>query len=64
MAEYMQTAFGFSMEASKLNDSTEKLKPIVKELLEQTAECSRFVQDYAKCNFARMYRLLIYVYKS
>ena len=54
MVEDMKTAFDFSTEANKLDDSTEKLKPTVKKLLEETAECARFVQDYARRNFVGM----------
>ena len=64
MVKDMQTAFGFCKEARKLNDSTETLKPVVKTLLEETAKCSRFVQDYAKRSFAGMYRTWRYLYRS
>ena len=50
MVEDMRTAFDFSEEANKLNDSTKMLKPIVKKLLGVAVDCSRFVQDYAKHN--------------
>ena len=54
MVEDMRTAFDFSKEANKLNDSTEMLKPIVKKLLGLAIDCSRFVQDYAKHNLLGM----------
>ena len=50
MVETMRTAFDFSKVANNLNDSTEMLKPIFKKLLEETANCSCFVQDYARRN--------------
>lgn len=54
MVETMRTAFDFSKVANNLNDSTEMLKPIVKKLLEETANCSCFVQDYARRNLLSM----------
>ncbi|KAL5526090.1 hypothetical protein ACEPAG_7428 [Sanghuangporus baumii] len=44
----MKKSFDFSKETSGLDDKTKMLKPIVKDLLSETAECSRFVQEYAK----------------
>ncbi|KAL5503777.1 hypothetical protein ACEPAH_7848 [Sanghuangporus vaninii] len=54
----MRMAFDFSKETSDLDDNTKMLKPIVKNLLSETAECSRFVQEYAKYSFlGRMSKL-------
>ena len=63
MVEDMQAAFCLSVEASKLNDGTKTLKPIVKELLEETSKCSRFVQGYTIRSFAGVYWLLRVLYR-
>ncbi|KAL5503719.1 hypothetical protein ACEPAH_7790 [Sanghuangporus vaninii] len=58
LIEKMRMAFDFSKETSSLDDKTKMLKPIVKDLLNQTVECSRFVQKYTEHNFlGRMGRL-------
>ncbi|KAL5503771.1 hypothetical protein ACEPAH_7842 [Sanghuangporus vaninii] len=58
LVDKMQMVFKFSTEARKLDDKTKMLKPIVKNLLGETAECSRFVQEYAKHGFlGRMARI-------
>ncbi|KAL5526188.1 hypothetical protein ACEPAG_7527 [Sanghuangporus baumii] len=51
LVDKMRTAFKFSAEARDLDDKTKLLKPIVKILLGETAECARFVQKYTKHNF-------------
>ena len=64
LVEDMRTAFDFSKEADKLDDNTDRLKPIVKKLLRETADCSRFVQKYAKQNLPGMFCLLLSLYKD
>ncbi|KAL5531875.1 hypothetical protein ACEPAF_5438 [Sanghuangporus sanghuang] len=51
MVNKMKDAFHFSAEAHSLSDRTEKLKPTIKELLDETAECSRAVEKYASHGF-------------
>ncbi|KAL5504548.1 hypothetical protein ACEPAH_7209 [Sanghuangporus vaninii] len=51
MVDKMKDAFHFSAEAHSLTDRTEKLKPTIKELLDETAECSRAVEKYASHGF-------------
>ncbi|KAL5531874.1 hypothetical protein ACEPAF_5437 [Sanghuangporus sanghuang] len=51
MVEKMKDAFHFSAEAHNLNDRTEMLKPTIKELLEETTNCSRAVKEYASHGF-------------
>ncbi|KAL5503723.1 hypothetical protein ACEPAH_7794 [Sanghuangporus vaninii] len=58
LIEKMRMAFDFSKETSSLDDKTKMLKPLVKKLLGETAECSRFVQEYTKRGFmGRMSRI-------
>ena len=54
MVDKMTEAFNFSKKAKMLNDRTEELKPIMRELLAETIECSKFVQEYVSHNFFGM----------
>ncbi|KAL5503862.1 hypothetical protein ACEPAH_7933 [Sanghuangporus vaninii] len=51
LVDKMRTAFSFSRETRTLNDKTKMLKPILRDLLNETAECSRFVQEYSRHDF-------------
>ncbi|KAL5504736.1 hypothetical protein ACEPAH_7399 [Sanghuangporus vaninii] len=51
MVDKMTEAFHFSTEALSLVDRTEMLKPTIKDLLDETARCSRAVQKYASHGF-------------
>ena len=51
MVEQMRNACKFTTAANKLDDQSQLLKPIVKDLLAEIADCARFVQDYAKHGF-------------
>ncbi|KAL5483135.1 hypothetical protein ACEPAI_8364 [Sanghuangporus weigelae] len=55
MVDKMTEAFHFSTEALSLVDRTEMLKPTIKELLDETAKCSRTVQKYASHGFIEEY---------
>ena len=46
--EKMRIAYKFSTAAQTLNDKTEMLRPLVKQLLDVTIECCRFVQEYTR----------------
>ena len=52
LVDKMRLAFTFSREARSLDDKAEMLKPLLKELLYETAECSRFVQEYCEHSFS------------
>ena len=51
MVGQMRNACKFTTAANKLDDQSQLLKPIVKDLLAEIADCARFVQDYAKHGF-------------
>ncbi|KAL5503814.1 hypothetical protein ACEPAH_7885 [Sanghuangporus vaninii] len=51
LAERMKTAFEFSDELSGSLDRREDLKPRLKQMLHETVECSRFVQEYSRHSF-------------
>ncbi|KAL5532054.1 hypothetical protein ACEPAF_5618 [Sanghuangporus sanghuang] len=51
----MTEAFHFPTEALGLVDRTEMLKPTIKELLDETAKCSRAVQKYTSHGFIEEY---------
>ncbi|KAL5518500.1 hypothetical protein ACEPAH_182 [Sanghuangporus vaninii] len=51
LLDKMKDAYKFYTEAGSLADKTELLKPKVKALVNETVECSRFVQSYATHNF-------------
>ena len=52
MVEQMRKAFDFSKEANNLDDHSKLLKPVLKDLLIEIADCAQFVQDYAKLGFS------------
>lgn len=51
MVKEVRTAFDFSKGANELSVSTTMLKAKVKDLLRETVDCSRFVQEYARRDF-------------
>lgn len=53
LVERMRAAFEFCKEANKVGDDSNLLKPKIKVMLRETVDCSRFVQEYARNNFAR-----------
>ncbi|KAL5503832.1 hypothetical protein ACEPAH_7903 [Sanghuangporus vaninii] len=51
MVDKMRRAFDFSVEAGKLGDHVNLLRPLIKDLLDETVKCSHFVQGYASRSF-------------
>ncbi|KAL5485704.1 hypothetical protein ACEPAI_6745 [Sanghuangporus weigelae] len=51
MVDKMRRAFDFSVEAGKLGDHANLLRPLIKDLLDETVKCSHFVQGYASRSF-------------
>ncbi|KAL5512584.1 hypothetical protein ACEPAG_3237 [Sanghuangporus baumii] len=52
MVDKMKNAYRLSTEAQSLNNRIDMLKPTIKELLDETAKCSRAIRAYASHNFA------------
>ncbi|KAL5512558.1 hypothetical protein ACEPAG_3211 [Sanghuangporus baumii] len=51
MVDKMKDAFHLATKAQGLNDRIDLLKPAIKELLDETAKCSRAIQAYASHSF-------------
>ncbi|KAL5512555.1 hypothetical protein ACEPAG_3208 [Sanghuangporus baumii] len=51
MVDKMKDAFHLATKAQGLNDRIDLLKPAIKELLDETAKCSRAIQAYASHGF-------------
>ncbi|KAL5513412.1 hypothetical protein ACEPAH_3811 [Sanghuangporus vaninii] len=51
LVERMKTAFEFSEDLSSALDARGDLKPLLKQILYESVECSRFVQRYSKHSF-------------
>ena len=60
LVDQMRNAFHFSEEVRSLNDRTGSLKPKLSSLPEVTAECSRFVQEYATRSFAGTWHVFLH----
>ena len=51
MVDKMRRAFDFSVEVNNLGQHANSLKPLIKEMLDETVKCSRFVQKCASKSF-------------